>query len=89
MDPEAYAAFGRALGEAPSLVPRLGAIACPTLVLVGDADAEFRGPADVLARGIPGARLEVLPDAAHQPQHEAPEAWLAAVRDHLARVRGA
>lgn len=89
MDPEAYAAFGRALGEAPSLLPRLGAIVCPTLVLVGEADREFRGPADDLARGIPGARQVVLPAAAHQPQHEAPEAWLAAVRDHLARVRGA
>ncbi len=86
-DPEAYAALGAELMQCAPLTPRLGAIRCPTLVLVGELDAEFRTPAETLARGIAGAELAVIPDAAHQPQHEAPAAWLAAVRAHLARVR--
>jgi pimeloyl-ACP methyl ester carboxylesterase len=40
-----------------------------------------------MAGEIPGAQLVVLPDAAHQPQHEAPLAWRQAVCEHLERVR--
>ena len=87
MDPEAYASLGPAMFEAESLVPRLAELSCPTLVLVGEDDTEFREPAEEMARLIPDARLVVLAGAAHQPQHEAPEAWLDAVRKHLARVR--
>lgn len=88
MDPHAYAAFGLALLEQEDLTPRLGAIGIPTTVLVGELDREFRGPAEVLAREIPDASLVVLPEAGHQPQHEAPAAWLAAVTAHLTRARG-
>jgi pimeloyl-ACP methyl ester carboxylesterase len=89
MDPQAYAALGLAMREAEPLVARLGEIACPTLVLVGAEDTPFLVPSQELAAGIPGARLEVLPGAAHQPQHEAPAAFFAALRQHLAAARGA
>ena len=87
MDPVAYEALGRALVEQEDLSHRLAEIRCPTEVLVGELDHEFRAPSEVLARGIPDARLTVLPEAGHQPQHEAPVAWRAAVVAHLARVR--
>jgi pimeloyl-ACP methyl ester carboxylesterase len=87
MDPEAYAALGAELAQCASLRPRLGEIRCPTLVMVGELDADFRAPAEALARGIAGAELAVIAEAAHQPQHEAPAAWQAALRAHLARVR--
>jgi len=87
MDPAAYEAFGLALTEQEDLTPRLGEIDCPTAVLVGELDHEFRAPSDALARHIRGARLAVLPRAGHQPQHEAPDAWRAAVLEHLERVR--
>jgi len=87
MDPAAYEAFGLALAEQEDLTPRLGEIDCPTAVLVGELDHEFRSPSDALARHIRGARLAVLPRAGHQPQHEAPAEWRAAVLEHLARVR--
>ncbi len=58
---------------------RLGEIRCPTTVLVGSEDAPFRHPSDALARGIPGARQVVIANAAHCPQLENTEAWLAAV----------
>ena len=87
MDPEAFAALVLELVEHPPLLPRLGEIACPTTVLVGAEDVSFLAASDELAAGIPSARLVTIPDAAHSPQIENPGAWLAAVRDHLQRVR--
>ena len=59
---------------------RLGEIACPCLVMVG-ADDQATTPAhsETLARGIPGARLVVLPDAAHLSAAEQPQAFNAAL----------
>ena len=88
MDPVAYEALGRALVEQEDLGHRLAEIGCPTAVLVGELDHVFRAPSDALARAIPDARLTVLAGAGHQPQHEAPSEWLAAVLQHLERVRG-
>jgi pimeloyl-ACP methyl ester carboxylesterase len=88
MDPAAWEPLALALAEQEDLTPRLAGLPHPALVLVGELDHEFRGPSEVLARELPDARLAVLPAAGHQPQHEAPEAWRAAVLAHLARVRG-
>jgi 2-succinyl-6-hydroxy-2,4-cyclohexadiene-1-carboxylate synthase len=88
VDPIAYEALGLALVEQEDLSHRLGEVACATTVLVGELDHEFRAPSEALARGICGAQLRVLAGGGHQPQHEAPEAWRAAVLGHLGRVRG-
>ena len=85
MDPAAFVTLGGAQLE--GVLERLPEIRCPTLVLVGAQDLPFIDAADELARGIPGAIQVTIPDAAHSPQHENPDAWLAAVSDHLARVR--
>ncbi|MEO6063615.1 MAG: alpha/beta fold hydrolase [Thermoflexales bacterium] len=54
---------------------RLGEIQAPTLALVGEHDhADFRAIAEILARDIPRARLEVLPGVGHLPPMEAPAA---------------
>ena len=42
-----------------------------------------------MARAIPGAQHVVIEGAAHSPQLENQEAWLAAVLAHLERARGA
>jgi pimeloyl-ACP methyl ester carboxylesterase len=57
----------------------------PTLVIVGAEDTPALEPSGFLARTIPNARLEVLPDTGHTLQLEEPEAFNAAV---LAFVRG-
>jgi pimeloyl-ACP methyl ester carboxylesterase len=88
-DPAAYRALGLALKHAPDLRSRLCAVACPTTAMVGALDPEFVEASARMAAAIPGARHVVIPNAGHQPQLEAPEAWLAAVGEHLARVRGA
>jgi pimeloyl-ACP methyl ester carboxylesterase len=88
MDPEAFAVLALELVDHTPLTNPLSEISCPTLVMVGEQDIGFLAPADELARGIPRARKIVIPRAAHSPQIENPEAWIAAIRDHLTRVRG-
>jgi len=87
MDPEAFGTLGAALTDHPGVEDRLGELRCPTLVLVGAQDAPFLGPSERMARAIPGARHVVIDDAAHSPQLENPEAWLAAILAHLERAR--
>jgi pimeloyl-ACP methyl ester carboxylesterase len=87
MDPVAFGAIGAELTDSAGVADRLGEIRCPTTVLVGSEDAPFRHPSDALARGIPGARQVVIANAAHCPQLENTEAWLAAVEGHLAHAR--
>jgi len=87
MDPAAFEALGYALTDHPGVEHRLGELRCPTLVLVGAEDEPFLEAAARMEAAIPGARRVVVEDAAHSPQFENPEAWLAAVLDHLARAR--
>lgn len=71
--------------EPPAAWPRLGAIAVPTLVLVGELDlAHFQARAEHVAASIPNARLQRLAGVAHVPQVEADEATLSAVAAFLA-----
>jgi len=86
MDPVAYGELGALMAEQESVAGRLAEIRCPTSVIVGSEDTEFRRGSEALAEGIPGAELFVLAEAGHHPHMENPSAWLAAMRAHLARV---
>ena len=86
MDPVAYGTLGLSMVEQAPATPRLGEIACPTTILVGDADDEFLPGAALLEAGIPHARRITLADAGHHPHMEARAAWLAAMREHLQRT---
>jgi len=86
MDPVAFTELGEELLTYPSVLDRLAGLEIPTTVLVGVDDHGLRGAADDLAATIPGAELVVIPDAAHSPQDENRDAWLAAVEHHLTRV---
>jgi 3-oxoadipate enol-lactonase len=57
----------------PDLAERLGEVAVPTLVLVGEEDvSDMHAIGQRLAGEIPGARLETIPDTAHVPNMERP-----------------
>ncbi|CUU56889.1 2-succinyl-6-hydroxy-2,4-cyclohexadiene-1-carboxylate synthase [Parafrankia irregularis] len=86
LDPEALVALGRELGAYPSMVDRLGEIACPATVVVGEHDTTLRASAAALAQGIPAAHLAVIADADHSPHASRPLAWLAAVDVHFGRL---
>ncbi len=70
----------------PDQLAAMRAIACPTLVVVGDQDTTFLGPSRDMAAAIPGAQLTVIPAAGHSPQFENPSVWFDVVdgfvRDH-------
>ena len=61
----------------------LSRVACPTLVVVGDEDAESRDPSELLAARIPRARKVVLPKVGHRVALVAPEALSDAVVEFL------
>jgi pimeloyl-ACP methyl ester carboxylesterase len=78
-------------GEPASLEPpaiaRLGEIHVPTLALVGEQDVpEELTSAELLERGIPGAKKIVMPGVAHLPSMEQPEAFNRLVLDFLASL---
>jgi pimeloyl-ACP methyl ester carboxylesterase len=89
LDPAAFLTLAPMLSEQPSIAHQLGAISCPTTVIVGEHDATFLAPADALARGIAGAELVRIAGAGHSPQKSGRAAWVAAVRAHLLHARTA
>lgn len=67
--------------------PLLAGITAPTLVLVGDLDTETPPSyAHVLVEGLPHAWLQVIPDAGHLLNVEAPEQVNAAILRHWHHV---
>jgi 3-oxoadipate enol-lactonase len=76
--PAMYAAMAPTFGD-PAVntdrVPQLAELRMPTLVIVGEQDEPFLEASHRMAAAIPGAHLEVIADAGHSPQFEAPEAW--------------
>jgi pimeloyl-ACP methyl ester carboxylesterase len=72
--PEAFVRQQQAIIGRPDSRPGLGAIACPTLVLVGDGD-ELTPPAlsAEIAAGIPGARLVEVAGSGHLSTLDQPE----------------
>lgn len=66
---------------------RLDEIRVPVLVIIGDRDTtRIQQVAEELANGIAGARKVVMPDTAHVPNMEQPEAFNRLVLDFLAGV---
>ncbi|WP_447974376.1 alpha/beta fold hydrolase [Nitrospira sp. Kam-Ns4a] len=76
-----------ALHDRPDSVPTLKAIACPTLVIVGEEDVGTP-PSDarLIAEGIAGARLALIPGAGHLSNLEQPEAFNASLLSFLETV---
>jgi pimeloyl-ACP methyl ester carboxylesterase len=84
--PEAYCRQQQAIIGRSDLRPELAAIACPTLVLVGDDD-QLTPPALAreMAAGIPGARLVMVPECGHLSTLERPQAVNEALIDWMRR----
>ena len=61
----------------------LGAIAAPTLIVVGARDERFLVSADVMARRIPGARKLVIEDAGHAANLDQPAVFNGELRAFL------
>jgi pimeloyl-ACP methyl ester carboxylesterase len=64
----------------------LGAIAVPTLIVVGARDDRFLAAADAMARRIPGARKVVIEGAGHAANMDQPAEFNRAVLEFLEEV---
>ena len=63
---------------------KLGEVRSPTLLVVGELDQpDFLAIGRRMAESIPDARLKVMPDVAHLPPMEAPQAFGRLVLDFL------
>ncbi|MBU6479056.1 MAG: alpha/beta fold hydrolase [Nitrospirae bacterium] len=65
-----------AMAERPDSIPLLAQITCPTQIIVGKLDqATPPSDAELMAEKIPGARITIIPNAAHLANLEQPEAF--------------
>ena len=66
---------------------RLKDLSVPSLVVTGEHDLTVKVEESLrLARELPGAELVVIPDCAHLPQEEQPDAFAKAVREFVGRI---
>jgi pimeloyl-ACP methyl ester carboxylesterase len=83
-DPRAVAASLLGMKERADSTPTLATITVPTLIVVGGDDQLTPPPlARELQAAIPGARLEVVPEAGHLAPVEQPGPTTAALRRFL------
>jgi pimeloyl-ACP methyl ester carboxylesterase len=76
-----------AMADRPDSLSLLPRITCPALVIVGDQDQTTPpAEAEVIAQGIPGAKLAVIVGAAHLSNLEQPEQFNAIVGEFAARL---
>ena len=81
--PAMYAAMVPEMFEQDDRIGELRSLTMPVLVVVGDQDEPFIPASRSHGRGDPGRRLEIVPEAGHSPQFEAPEAWWKVVSEFL------
>jgi 2-succinyl-6-hydroxy-2,4-cyclohexadiene-1-carboxylate synthase len=62
---------------------RLPELNCPVLLMAGERDQRYASAARRMAGELPRARVELVPDAGHAPQLEAPAAFTSLVAEFL------
>lgn len=90
-DPRGLAASLRGAGQGTMepLHDHLAGITAPTLVIAGALDAIGRPRAELVARGIPGAHLEIVQGAGHTPHLERNSVFHRLVTEFLQEVPAA
>lgn len=83
---EAYIGGAKAMASRESIVPRLGEIKAPTLVICGENDEPFLEASHIMHQKIPGAKLEIIPGAGHTPQIETPAEFNRILTGFLASI---
>jgi 2-succinyl-6-hydroxy-2,4-cyclohexadiene-1-carboxylate synthase len=76
----AAALRGLGAGALPSLWGRLGELAMPVSLIVGQRDERYATIARAMAAAIPAAELTVIPGAGHAAHLEVPQAFAAIIR---------
>jgi pimeloyl-ACP methyl ester carboxylesterase len=84
---KAFSLTARQTTHAPAEA-RLGDVTAPTIVIMGDSDADFKDPAGEatwIGEQL-SAQVVLVPNAGHYPQSQRPEVTASAVLDFLATV---
>lgn len=78
-----------AMAERPDSTGQLGLIRCPAQVIVGELD-QATPPADarLLSERIPGARLAIIPGAAHLSNLEQPDRFTGIIEEFASGLTG-
>ncbi len=74
---------GAGQGTMEPLHDGLASVRMPTLVIAGALDPIGRARAETVAAGVPGARIEIVPDAGHMPHLESPASFRSLTLDFL------
>ncbi|HJO23913.1 MAG: alpha/beta fold hydrolase [Myxococcota bacterium] len=77
----------KSLFEDP-LTPKLSAIRCPVLLVVGEKDPMGPKASAIIAENLPDARLEIVPDCGHWIHVERPQVLLDAIERFVPRIQG-
>jgi pimeloyl-ACP methyl ester carboxylesterase len=85
MSVDGFIGAWQALTTWPGTTDRAATISVSTMVIYGSLDAGLIEGAKFLGATIPGAVVEVIPEAGHSPQYERPDLFNAALRRHLHR----
>jgi 3-oxoadipate enol-lactonase len=85
LTPDGFLGIARAVGEAPSVLERLGEISAPTLILTGDNDF-FRAASEEMRKRMPRSRFVLIDGSPHGSNLWQPEKFTNAVLDFLADV---
>jgi 2-succinyl-6-hydroxy-2,4-cyclohexadiene-1-carboxylate synthase len=84
----ARALRGLGTGALPSLWDRLGELAMPVTLVVGERDSKFQTMAAEMAGGVPSANVVVAPGAGHAVHLEAPATISGAIAGPPATLGG-
>ena len=79
----AHAARGMLAQEDSAVIDGLATIKVPALIIVGADDQPFLAPCEYMAKKIPGARLEVIPNAGHSSNLDQPALFNRVLSDFL------
>ena len=82
-DPKHDSTFTLTKRMVPTVIDALPTLRAPSLVLVGERDADYLRAAEVMAARIPGAKHVTIPGACHVANLEETEAFDRAVLDFL------
>ena len=87
-DAVGFARAARCMGSLyrEPLTPRLKAITCPTLLIVGDKDTIGPGGSVIIHRNVAGSRLEIVKDRGHSIYREDPAGFSLMVEEFLDSV---
>jgi pimeloyl-ACP methyl ester carboxylesterase len=85
LTPDGFLGIARAVGEAPSVLERLGEISAPTMILTGDSDF-FRPASEEMRKRMPRSRFVLMNGSPHGSNLWQPEKFTSAVLDFLADV---